>query len=175
MDKNIKQQMLESLIAFGKMYQLPTPSRDYFEVLRAVLHNYKWRLSEFNNALQMLLTDDRYADSARFGKYPTINDFLRVRQKLKSAAFYRALGEYLSGDGWKKDEVLSLATPEQKNALLTAGGLSNLYLRANGDVPTPIYKLVDIVVKNEMDAPTELIDTDHRIGTPMSFKQLMQQ
>jgi hypothetical protein len=172
MEKTVKQKMMESLIAFGKMYQLPTPSADYLETLQAALHAYKWRLSEFNNALNQLLKDDKYADFARFGKYPTVHDFLRVRQKAGSKQFYDSLSAYLSGDWWEKDNVLALASPAQANAILQAGGLSNLFQRATGDMPTPVYKLVDMIAENESEAPTELIDTDHRIGAPTTLKQI---
>ena len=39
-------------------------------------------------------------------------------------------------------------------------------------MPTPVYKLVDIVAENESEAPTELIDTGHRIGAPTTLKQI---
>lgn len=173
MEKTVKQRMMESLIAFGRLFQLPLPPEDYFETLRAALHNYGWRLSEFNEVLNILVKDEKYTEFARFGKYPLISDYLRIRQQLKSKPFYDALSAYLSGDWWAKDEVLVLATPEQMNAIRAAGGLSKLYERANGDMATPVYKLVDIVSENESEAPVELIETGHRIGGPASMKQIM--
>ena len=55
---------------------------------------------------------------------------------------------------------------------MMAGGLKNLYQRATGDVPTPVYKLVDIITEYEAEAPTERIDTTHRIGGPATMKQI---
>ena len=173
MEKTIKQKMMESLIAFGKMYQLPTPSAEYLETLQAVLDAYKWRLSEFNNVLNQLLKDNKYADFARFGKYPTIHDFLRIKQMFVSKKFYDALGSYLSGNWWEKDNVIALASPTQTNAIMQAGGLENLYRRATGDMPTPVYKLIDVVAENESEVPTELIDTEHRICSPTTLKQII--
>lgn len=173
MEKTVKQRMLESLIAFGRLFQLPPPQADYFETLRAALHNYSWRLSEFNEVLNILVKDEKYIEFARFGKYPLISDYLRIRQQLKSKPFYDSLSAYLSGCYWEKENILALASPAQKNAILQAGGLENLYQRATGDMPTPVYKLVDIVAENESEAPTELIDTDHRIGAPTTMKKII--
>lgn len=172
MEKTVKQKMLDSLEAFGKLFQLPPVPADYFETLRAALHNYGWRLSEFNEVLNILVKDEKYAEIARFGKYPLISDYLRIKQQLKSKPFYESLSAYLSGCWWEKDNVLGLASPTQKNAIMMAGGLSNLYQRATGDVPTPVYKLVDIITEYEAEAPTERIDTTHRIGGPTTMKQI---
>ena len=172
MEKTVKQKMMESLIAFGKLYQLQNPSQEYFETLRIVLHENKWRLSEFNNVLNLLLKDEKYADAARFGKYPTINDFFRIRQQTRSKPFYDALSAYLSGGWWEKDTVLMLASPAQINAITASGGLSKLYERANGEMSTPVYKLVDIISQNEAEAPAELIDIKHRIGAPQTLQQI---
>lgn len=172
MEKTAKQKMMESLIAFGKLYQLPMPSADYLETLQTALRAYKWRLSDFNNVLNQLVKDDTYAEIARFGKYPTIHDFLRIKQRLDSKPFYDALSAYLSGAWWEKENVLALATPAQSNALLLAGGLQNLYGRATGDISTPVYKLIDVVAAKESEAPEELIDVGHRIGAPASLQQI---
>ena len=172
MDKTAKQRMMESLIAFGKMFQLPTPSADYVEVLQATLHTYKWKLSTFFKVLNQLVKDDSYAEIARFGKYPMIHDYLRVKRQMDSSGFYSALGSYLSGNFWERDDVLALATPEQMNAITMAVGLSNLYARATGEKPTPVYKLVDTIAKYESESPDELIDTQHRISGPTSLQQI---
>ena len=172
MEKTVKQKMLDSLEAFGKLFQLPPVPADYFETLRAALHNYGCRLSEFNEVLNVLVKDEKYAETARFGKYPLIADYLRVRQQLKSKPFYESLSAYLSGCWWEKDNVLELASPTQENAIMMAGGLTNLYQRATGDVPTPVYKLVDIVTEYESETPTERIDMTHRIGGPTTMKQI---
>lgn len=173
--KTVKQQMMEYLIAFGKMYQLPTPSADYLEKIQAALHaeKKKWRLQDFHRVLTILLKDDKYAVSAQFGKYPTINDYFRIKKQIDSAEFYEALSAYLSGCYWEKEHIAAIATPEQRNAITLAGGLENLYTRATGDMPTPIYKLVDIVAENELEAPAELIDTEHRISGPATLKQIL--
>ena len=173
MEKTTKQKMLDSLEAFGKLYQLPPVPVDYFETLRAALHNYGWHLSEFNAALNILVKDEKYAETARFGKYPTINDYIRVRQQSQSKPFYESLSAYLAGAWWEKDNVIALANPAQQNALLLSGGLSNLYARATGEKATPVYKLLEIVAENEAEAPVERIDTEHRIGGPVSMKQIM--
>lgn len=181
MEKTVKQKMLESLIAFGKMYQLPTPSADYLETLQAALHSDtqngqpKWRLHDFHKVLNLLLRDDKYAECARFGRYPTVHDFFRIRKQIDSNDFYTALSMYLSGAWWEKDRVLSLASPAQANAIMQAGGLSCLYERAHGDIPTPVYKLVDMIAQNESEAPTEIIDTEHRIEKPQTLKQITQE
>lgn len=170
MEKTVKQRMMESLIAFGKMYQLPMPTADYLETLQAALHAYKWRLSEFNNVLNLLLKDDKYAEFARFGKYPTIHDYLRIKQRINSKPFYDSLSAYLSGDWWEKDNVLALASPAQATAIMQAGGLTTLYQRATSDRAIPVYKLVDIVAENESATPTEATDTGHRLGAPTTMK-----
>lgn len=173
MEKTTKQKMLESLEAFGRLFQLPPPPIEYFETLRAALHNYGWKLSDFNAALNMLVKDEKYTETARFGKYPLISDYLRVKQISKSKLFYEALSAYLSGCWWEKDNILALATPAQENALMMAGGLSGLYQRATSDIATPVYKLIDIVTERESEAPTERIDMEHRIGAPTSMKQII--
>ena len=67
-----------------------------------------------------------------------ISDYLRIKKHSDSKEFYDSLSAYLSGDWWEKDNVLALASPAQANAILQAGGLSNLFQRATGDMPTPI-------------------------------------
>ena len=174
MEKTTKQKMLESLEAFGRLFQLPSPPIEYFETLRTALHNYGWRLSEFNSVLNILVKDEKYAEIARFGKYPLISDYLRIRQQLKSKPFYETLSAYLSGCWWEKDNVLALASPAQENAIMMAGGLSNLYNRANSEKATPVYKLADIIAENESNAPTERIEITQRIGGPAPLQQITQ-
>lgn len=168
-----KQYVLLYLERFGKAFQLPSPSADYVETILMALHERNWKLSDFSKVLNTLLTDDKYAESARFGKYPMLYDFLRVKHRLESKDFYDSLAAYLSGCWWEKETVLALATPEQSNALIAAGGLSRLYERATGDIPTPIHKLLDIVSEHEEEAPNTTIDTDHRIGAPQTIKQII--
>lgn len=172
MEKTPKQIMMEELIVFSKLCQLPLPEPDYLKAIMMGLSAYKWNLGDFKRALRYLTQDDSYAEIARFGKYPTLHDFLRVKKQADSQPFYRALSAYLAGDWWEKDTIKELATPEQANAIYLSGGLENLYARATGDKPTPVYKLVEIVSKNESDTPVEIIDTSHRIGMS-SMKQIM--
>ena len=157
---------------FGVLYQLPTPDPEYVVSIQEYLSAEKWQLTELTSVLNALLKDEKYAESAKFGKYPTIPDFLRIKKRSDSKEFYNSLSAYLSGDWWEKDNVLALASPAQANAILQAGGLSNLFQRATGDMPTPVYKLVDMIAENESEVPTELIDTDHRIGAPTTLKQI---
>lgn len=157
---------------FGVLYQLPTADPEYVLGIQEYLSAQKWRLSELSNALNALLKDEKYAESAKFGKYPTIPDFLRVKKRSDSKPFYDALSAYLSGCFWEKENILEYASPAQANAIMQAGGLENLYQRATGDMPTPVYKLVDMIAENESETPTELIDTGHRIGKPQSMKQI---
>lgn len=164
--------MLDYLEAFGKMFNLPAPDAEYLEVIQQALHVKGWKLSDFSTVLNALTTDDKYAESARFGKYPMLYDYLRIKKRIDSKDFYDALSAYLSGCWWEKETVLALATPEQSNALLSAGGLSRLYERATSDIPTPVHKILDIVAEHEEDAATELIDTTHRIGKPTSLAQI---
>lgn len=159
---------------FGTLYQLPTPDPEYVVGIQEYLSTQRWKLSDLSNALNTLIKDEKYAESAKFGKYPTINDFLRVKQRSKSKEFYDALSAYLSGCYWEKETIAALASPAQKNAILQAGGLENLYQRATGDIPTPVYKLVDIVAENESEAPVELIDTTHRISAPTDLKKFLE-
>lgn len=172
--KSVKQYMMEDLIMFGKMYQLQYPDPDYVEVLQIALRNHGWTLGNFRNALNQLTYDDTYAETAKFGKYPTIHDFLRIKKQSDSQPFYSALSAYLSGDWREKDTIKQIATPEQHNAILLAGGLENLYARATGDKPTPICKLVALVAKNESEVPATRIDTTHRVGGPASMQQITQ-
>lgn len=172
MTKTPRQYMTEYLISFGRMFQLPEPPAEYIDAIYNALHAYKWTLKQFANVLNQLIHDEKYAETARFGKYPTINDFIRIKKQTESRPFYEALSAYLSGAFWEKDNVIALATPTQQNAITLAGGLKNLYNRATGDVPTPIYKLVDIVANNESESPEELIDTQHRIGRPLTIQQI---
>lgn len=171
--KTPKQQMLASLEAFGKLFQLPSPTPDYLEAIQTVLKFHNWDIDQFNNALNALTQDDKYAEISRFGKYPTIHDYLRVDKQIKSAPFYQALSRYMSGSWWEKDTILELATPQQMNAIEISGGLSKLYERANGEMATPIYKLIDIVAQNESEAPSDAIDNSHRIGKPINLAQII--
>ena len=157
---------------FGVLYQLPTADPEYVLGIQEYLSAQRWRLSELSNALNALLKDEKYAESAKFGKYPTIPDFLRVKRRSDSKPFYDALSAYLSGCFWEKRNICTLASPAQANAILQAGGLESLYQRATSDMPTPVYKLVDMIAENESEVPTELIDTDHRIGAPTTLKQI---
>lgn len=171
--KTVKQFMMEQLIVFGKLYQLPNvPSPEYLEALQVALRSYGWKLGDFRKVLSQLTQDDSYAETARFGKYPTIHDFLRVKKAMDSTPFYTALAAYLSGDWWEKENVKKLATPEQNNALVLAGGLNILFQRATGEKSTPVYKLVELVAKNELEAPLEKIDTTNRIGGPAAMYQI---
>lgn len=170
--KTARQYMTEYLISFGKMYQLNRPEPEYIETIQSALRSYGWKVSDLQKVLKQLLHDDSYAELARFGKYPTIHDFLRIKQRLDSKPFYDALSAYLSGAWWEKENVLALASPAQSNALLLAGGLQNLYGRATGDISTPVYKLIDVVAAKESETPEELIDVGHRIGAPVSLQQI---
>jgi len=173
MEKTPRQYMTELLIKFGRMFQLPEPPAEYVDSIYNALHGQQWTLRDFSTVLNQLVTDTTYTEqSARFGKYPMISDYLRLKHRSESKPFYDALASYLSGNWWEKDNVLALASPEQSNAILQAGGLSNLYQRANSDKPTPVYKLVDVISENESETPTELIDTSHRIGAPTTLKQI---
>lgn len=167
-----KQKIMKYMLDFGKLYQLPHPPVDYIETLYAILHENKWRFSELEAVLRNLLHDDKYAEVARFGKYPTYYDLNRVKKQIKSKDFYDALTSYLSGCFWEKENILKYASPAQKNAIMQAGGLENLYQRATGDMATPVYKLIDIISQNESDTPLETIDTNHRIGVPQTLKQI---
>ena len=171
--KTPKQIMLEHLEIFGKMFNLPAPDTTYLETIQQALHVKGWKVSEFLAVLNALTTDDKYAESARFGKYPMMYDYLRIKKRIDSKDFYDSLAAYLSGCWWEKETVLALATPEQSNALIAAGGLSRLYERATGDIPTPVHKLLDIVSEHEEEAPSITIDTDHRIGAPQTIKQII--
>lgn len=174
--KTPRQYMTELLIKFGRMFQLPEPPAEYVDAIYTALHGQNWTVKQFAIALNILVSDKNYTEqSARFGKYPMISDFLRTKQKNDSKEFYNSLSAYLSGDWWEKENVLALASPAQANAILQAGGLSNLFQRATGDMPTPVYKLVDMIAENESEAPTELIDTDHRIGAPTTLKQISEE
>lgn len=175
MNTKLTETIIEMFTKFGVLCQLPAPDPEYMIAIQEYLSAQRWRLSELNNVLNQLLKDEKYAEFARFGKYPIVHDFLRIKQKMDSKPFYDALSTYLSGAWWEKDRVLSLASPAQANAIMQAGGLSNLYQRATADMPTPVYKLVDIVAQNESEAPTELIDTEHRIEKPQTLKQITQE
>ena len=170
--KTAKQYMMEELLQFGIVFQLPRVELAYLEAIQAELRARNWMLSDFKRALALLKTDATYADTARFGKYPTIHDFLRIKKQFDSQPFYTALGAYLAGDWWKKDTIKQLATAEQANAIMLAGGLDNLYNRATGDNPTPVYKLVELVAKNEAETPAGRIDTTNRIGSPVDIAQI---
>lgn len=171
--KTAKQHMLESLEAFGKLFQLPRPTPEYLETIQIALRANKWMLSDFNNALNQLTQDESYAETARFGKYPTIYDYIRIKKQTKSAEFYKKLGSYLSGNWWEKETLLQIATPEQRNAITLSGGLENLYKRATSEIATPVYKLLDFVSKNEDESPTEIIDLEHRMDGPQPIKQII--
>lgn len=172
MNTKITETVINLFTKFGILSQLPTPDPEYVVSIQEYLSAQKWRLTDLSNVLNVLLKDEKYAESAKFGKYPTIHDFLRIKQRFDSKEFYDALSSYLSGNWWEKDVVLALATPAQHNAITMAGGLSNLYQRATSDTPTSVYKLVDIVAENESETPIEFIDVSHRIGNSMTLKQL---
>ena len=171
MQKTSRQYMTELLIKFGYAFQLPEPPAEYVDAIHTALH--EWTIKQFTTVLNRLASDEKYAESARFGKYPMLFDFLRIKQQIKSKPFYDTLTAYLSGEWWLKEDVIASATPEQMNAITIAGGLSKLYERANAEMATPVYKLVDIVAQNESDAPSDLIDTGHRIGAPQTLKQII--
>ena len=158
---------------FGILFQLPAPDPEYVMAIQEFLSSKHWKLSDLEKAFTQLVADEIYVETAKFGKYPTINDFLRVRQQTESQPFYRALSAYLAGDWWEKDTINQIATPEQRNAILLAGGLENLHARATGEKPTAIHKLLEIVAQNVAESPTELIDTSHRIGAPSTMEQIV--
>ncbi len=174
MAKTPRQYMTELLIKFGRMFQLPEPPAEYVDSIYNALHGQNWTVKQFAAILNQLVTDVTYTEqSARFGKYPMISDYLRLNKQSKSKEFYESLSAYLSGAYWEKEHIAAIATPEQKNAITMAGGLENLYARAKGDMPTPVYKLIDVVTKNEFESPEELIDTQHRIGKPTTIAQIL--
>lgn len=173
--KTARQYITEALIKFGRLFQLPEPQAEYVDAIHNALHAKKWKLSTFMDVLNSMTTDQNYAETARFGKYPTIYDYLRIEKQRKSANFYQVLTSYLGGNWWEKEIVLELATEQQINAITMAGGLENLYNRATSDTPTPVYKIVDIVAQNETESPEQLIDTSHRIGQTTPIAQIMAQ
>lgn len=173
MQKTPRQYMTELLIKFGRMFQLPEPPAEYVDAIYTAIHGQEWTIKQFAVVLNTLVTDEKYTEqSARFGKYPMISDYLRIKHRSDAKDFYDSLSAYLSGCFWEKENVLKYASPAQKNAIMQAGGLENLYQRATGDMPTPVYKLIDIISQNESETPTELIDTGHRIGAPTTLKQI---
>lgn len=174
MNKTPRQYMTEFLIQFGRMFQLPEPPAEYIDAIYTALHEYNWTIRQFAQVLNELVKDETYTEqSARFGKYPMISDYMRIKQKSASKPFYDALSAYLSGSWWEKDNIMALATPTQANAIMQAGGLKNLYERATGDMPTPVYKLINIVSENESEAPQEIIDIKHRINAPTTLQKML--
>lgn len=173
MNTKFTETIINMFTKFGVLYQLPTPDPEYVIGIQEYLSNQQWRLSELSSVLNALLKDEKYAESAKFGKYPTIPDFLRIKKRSDSKPFYDALSAYLSGAWWEKENILKYASPAQANAIMQAGGLEHLYQRATSDMPTPVYKLVDMIAENESNAPIELIDTDHRISAPTEIKQIV--
>lgn len=171
MMKTAKQYLMESLIIFGQMFQLPKPSPEYLESIQVALRAYGWTVGDFKKVLWQLVKDDSYAESARFGKYPTIHDFLRVKKQLEAQPFYTALSAYLSGDWFVKEHINKIATPAQKDALLMSGGLENLYARATDEKSTPIYKLLNLVANNE-NANNKNDNSVLTIGTPQKTLEI---
>lgn len=172
MNTKFTETIIDMFTKFGVLCQLPAPDPEYVIAVQEYLSAHNWRLSELNSVLNALLKDEKYAETIRFNKYPTIPDFFRIKKKTDSKPFYDALSAYLSGCFWEKENVYALASPAQANAIMQAGGLENLYQRATGDMPTPVYKLVDMIAEAESDAPTDLIDTKHRIGAPTTLKKI---
>lgn len=172
--KTAIQYMQEILNKFRILMQLPPLEPEYIVCIQMELRARKWRLSDFKKAVDSLMQDEKYAAEARFGKYPTIQDFLRVRSTTASKAFYAALARYLQGDWWEKETVLNLATGPQLNALTLAGGLGNLYDRAHADYATPINKLLDLVAENEGEAPVEIIDEKRQLAAPITAGDAIQ-
>lgn len=171
MTKTPRQYLTEFLIKFGRMFQLPEPPAEYVDAIYNALHDYGWTIKQFVLVLNTLVKDTKYTEqSARFGKYPMISDYLRIKQRIDSKPFYDSLSAYLSGDWWEKDNVLALASPAQATAIMQAGGLTTLYQRATSDRAIPVYKLVDIVAENESATPTEATDTGHRLGASTTMK-----
>lgn len=172
MNTKLTETIINMFTKFGILYQLPTPDPEYIVGIQECLSANRWRLTDFSNVLNALLKDKKYAESAKFGKYPTINDFLRIKKQSESKEFYISLSAYLSGCWWEKENIYALASPAQANAIMQAGGLEHIYQRATSDMPTPVYKLVDMIAETESEVPTELIDTQHRIGKPQTMKQI---
>lgn len=172
MNTKVTETIIKMFTKFGVLYQLPTPDPEYVLAIQEYLSLHRWHLSDISSVLNALLKDEKYAESAKFGKYPTPNDFFRIKHRSDSQDFYDSLSAYLSGAYWEKENVLKYATSAQINAIMQVGGLEHLYQRATGDIPTPVYKLVDMVAETESEVPIELIDTEHRLGKPQTLKQI---
>lgn len=173
MSKTPRQYITEFLIKFGRMFQLPEPPAEYIDAIYTAIHGQNWTIKDFLNVLNKLVHDERYTEqSARFGKYPMISDYFRIKRQIDSQPFYESLTMYLSGCWWEKENCSALASPGQKQAIIQAGGLENLYQRATGDMATPVYKLVDIISTNESDMTQESINTNQCIDAPAEMKQI---
>jgi hypothetical protein len=164
---NAKNYLTQLLFVFGKLFQLSKPEAEYIEALYMALHNYGWTTADLKRVINELTRDEKYVEISRFGKYPTIADFVRVKHELDSKPFYDALRAYLSGDWWMKEEIWELATDEQKIAIEYNGGLTKLWERATDSTSKqiPVYKLIESVQKSE---PVQ--DKDMFLRLPMLEK-----
>ena len=84
MNTKATEMIINLFTKFGVLYQLPAPDPEYVIAVQEYLSAHKWKLSELNGALNALLKDEKYAETARFGKYPAISDFFRVKQQIDS-------------------------------------------------------------------------------------------
>lgn len=154
---NAKNYLTQLLYVFGKLFQLPKPDVEYIEALYVALHNYGWTTTDLKRVINQLTRDEKYIDVARFGKYPTISDFVRVKHELDSKPFYNALRAYLSGDWWMKEDVLELATDEQRIAIGYNGGLEKMWEKAtDSSKAIPVYKIIESVQKSEPEQQKDM-------------------
>lgn len=128
-----REYIFAQLMRLKLAYNLPEkPATDYYNFLCTELHARNWKTSIFTAVINTLITDSEYAKDARFGRYPTIQQFESCREKLtnvRETKFKELLMGYLAGNWWMKEELLEFMNDSEKRSIMICGGLSDMYQR----------------------------------------------
>lgn len=79
MDK-AKKYILNELLRLATAYSMAEkPAKEYLNLLATKFHDDNWKGVELHWTVDALLTDKEYAENAKFGRYPSYADFVRLR------------------------------------------------------------------------------------------------
>ena len=157
--------IIEQMMRLSACYSMKEPPSDlYIANLCEELHNRKWTARQLFFVINHLKTDEEYAQDARYERYPTVQQLESTRKKLmygqRDTQFRSLLTSYLSGSWWAKEDLLNWCNGVELKAIEMAGGLEELYRRANDQkFPTDISRIM-----SEVNGHKALLPDDVELG-----------
>ena len=154
--------VFQQLVKLKNLYCMSEfPDANYLIDLCAELHTNKWTSRQLFFVINHLKTSQEYAQEAKYNRYPSFALLEKTRKELlfgqRDIQFRSMLTSYLSGSWWVKEDLLNWCNGVELKALELAGGLQELYRRANDQrFPTDISRLLSEVAGHKATLPDEI-------------------